>query len=164
MKIRKTARALLFDQRGRLLLVRMHDPNVAAQNGEVVARAYWVTIGGEIDPGEDIESAVQREIAEETGLREVQLGPKVWYAEHVLKVHGQPRLFQETFVVAHTTDTRLSNADWTADEQRVIKGLTWWEMDELFDSTDMFFPTSLKENLLPLTKGIYPPTLLTIEP
>ncbi len=164
MKTRKTARALLFDQRGRLLLVRMHDPNVAAQNGAVLAQAYWVTIGGEIDPGEDVESAVRREIAEETGLREVQLGPKVWYAEHILNVHGEARLFQETFVVAHTTDTRLSNADWTTDECRVIEKLKWWKMEALFASADIFFPMSLKENLLPLTKGLYPPTPLTIQP
>lgn len=164
MRPRKTARALLFDQRGRLLLVRMHDPNVASQSGEVLEDAYWLTIGGEIEPGEDIESAARREIAEETGLREVQLGPEVWYTEHVLNVHGEMRLLQETFVVAHTTDTRLSNTDWTADEHRVIKSLKWWEMDELFASTDMFFPRSLKENLLPLTEGLYPPTTLTIEP
>lgn len=164
MKTRKTARALLFDESGRLLLLRMHDPEVAAQDGRVMARAYWVTIGGEIDPGEAIESAVRREIAEETGLREVQLGPKVWYSEHVLNVRGEARLFQETFVVAHTSDTRLSDADWTADERRVIEKLKWWEMDELFASTDTFFPLSLRENLRPLTKGLYPPATLTIEP
>jgi len=163
MQTRKTARALLFDKQGRLLLVHMHDPNVAAANGEVAPDAYWVTIGGEIDEGEDIFTAVTREIAEETGHTSVRLGPPVWYAEHVLNVHGEPRLFQETFVLAFTEEESLSDAAWTEDERRVIKSLKWWDADELYASRDLFFPTSLKENLLPIFDGIYPATVLRIE-
>tara|TARA_R110002074_G_scaffold358646_3_gene530998 strand:+ start:2137 stop:2631 length:495 start_codon:yes stop_codon:yes gene_type:complete len=164
MQTRKTARALLFDAEGRLLLVRMHDPQVADADGKVVERAYWVTIGGEIDAGEDVMTAVRREIAEETGLTEVRLGAAVWYAEHVLTVKGQPRLFQETFVLAYTDNTELSRAGWTEEEAQVIEHLKWWEMDELFASGDTFFPSSLKENLLPLTDDLLPPAMLTIEP
>ncbi|MDO8421887.1 MAG: NUDIX domain-containing protein [Parvibaculum sp.] len=164
MQTRKTARALLFDAEGRLLLVRMHDPQVADADGKVVERAYWVTIGGEIDEGEDVMTAVRREIAEETGLTEVRLGAAVWYAEHVLMVKGEPRLFQETFVLAYTEDTNLSRAGWTEEETQVIEHLKWWEMDDLFASGDTFFPSSLKENLLPLTDDLLPPTMLTIEP
>lgn len=164
MQTRKTARALLFDKNGRLLLVRMHDPDVGGADGTVVAHAYWVTIGGEIDEGEDVMAAVRREIAEETGLTEVRLGAAVWYAEHVLTVKGEPRLFQETFVLAYTDDTSLSREGWTEEEAKVIQHLKWWEMDELFASGDIFFPSSLKENLLPLTDDLLPPAILTIEP
>jgi 8-oxo-dGTP pyrophosphatase MutT (NUDIX family) len=164
MQTRKTARALLFDKQGRLLLVQMHDPNVAAASGEVVKDAYWVTIGGEIDADEDIFAAVLREIAEETGHVDVRLGPAVWYVEHVLTVKGAPRLFQETFVVAFTDEETLSDAAWTEDERRVIKSLKWWDADELYASRDIFFPTSLKENLLPIFDGVYPATVLRIEP
>ncbi len=164
MQTRKTARALLFDKQGRLLLLRMHDPNVAAASGEVVPDAYWITIGGEIDAGEDVSTALLREIAEETGHKAVRLGPAVWYAEHVLNVHGQPRLFQETFVIAFTDEAELSDAAWTEEERRVIKSLKWWDADELYASRDIFFPTSLKENLLPIFDGIYPATILSIEP
>ena len=164
MKTRKTARALLFDNAGRLLLVKMHDPSVGAADGAVVPHAYWVTIGGEIDAGEDVMVAVAREIREETGLTDVRLGRAVWYAEHVLTVKGEPRLFQETFVLAYTDDTNLSRAGWTEEEAQVIEHLKWWEMDALFASGDTFFPSSLKENLLPLSDDLLPPTLLTIEP
>ena len=165
MQTRKTTRALLFDRDGRLLLVKMHDPLVAGADGRVEPRAYWVTIGGEIDEGETIEAAALREIEEETGLSDVTLGPKVWYAEHVLNVKGHPRLFQETFVVAYTDKTELSSAGFTEEEAQVIQHLKWWDIDELFASGDLFFPSSLKENLLPIVEdGILPTITLTIEP
>ncbi|MGV8995320.1 MAG: NUDIX hydrolase [Parvibaculaceae bacterium] len=165
MNARKTARALLFDKDGRLLLVKMHDPDVAGADGVVEPRAYWVTIGGEIDEGETIEAAALREIEEETGLTGITLGPAVWYAEHVLNVKGTPRLFQETFVVAHTTEVDLSREGWTDEEAHVIQHLKWWDIDELFASRDIFFPSSLKENLLPIIEdGILPAVTLTIEP
>ena len=164
MNTRKTARALLFDADGRLLLVKMHDPSVAAENGAVEALAYWVTIGGEIDEGESLEEAVRREIAEETGFTNVRLGPAVWYAEHVLVVRGTKRLFQETFVLAYTDETKWSTKGWTKDESDVIEHLQWWETDALMASGEKFFPTSLKDNLEPLLRNNVPDKILTIEP
>ena len=74
---RKTARVLLLDGEDRLLLIRMHDPNVGDASGKVLPRAYWVTIGGEMEPGEDIATAARRELMEETGLADARVGPAV---------------------------------------------------------------------------------------
>jgi 8-oxo-dGTP pyrophosphatase MutT (NUDIX family) len=164
MQTRKTARVLLLDTAGRLLLMRMHDPNVGGADGAVLRDAYWVTIGGEIDPGEDIAAAARREVAEETGLDDVRLGPPVWYTEHVLTVRGEPRLLQETFVVAFAESSELSDARWTELERAVVKGLKWWEPHDLSTSGDTFFPTSLKENLPDILAGRYPDGILRIEP
>ena len=164
MQTRKTARALLFDAQDRLLLVRMHDPDVSAGDGHVVPEPYWVTVGGEIDAGEDVASAALREIAEETGLREVRLGGEVWYTEHVLAIRGELRLFQETFVLAHVEETDLSAADWTEDERRVIKGLKWWDVEALVASDEKFFPTSLQTHIEALARGEIPKTTIVIEP
>lgn len=51
---------LVFDHRGRLLLVRR-----ANEPG----RGLWSVPGGRVEPGEDDHAAVVREMAEETGLR-----------------------------------------------------------------------------------------------
>ncbi len=164
MQTRKTARVLLLDKAGRLLLMRMHDPDVGGPDGAVEREAYWVTIGGEIDPGEDIAAAALREVAEETGHATIRLGPPVWYTEHVLTVRGAPRLLQETFIVALTEDEALSDARWTDLERSVVKDLKWWTPRDLMASGDTFFPTSLKENLPEILAGRYPATLLRIEP
>ncbi len=59
--------ALLRDAHGRLLLVRRaHDPG----------RGLWSLPGGRVDPGEEDQQALVREVQEETGLT-VEPGPLV---------------------------------------------------------------------------------------
>jgi 8-oxo-dGTP diphosphatase len=52
--------ALVYDRRGRLLLIRRaHEPG----------RGLWSIPGGRVEPGETDHQALIREVAEETGLR-----------------------------------------------------------------------------------------------
>ena len=51
--------AVAFDESGRLLLVRRANPP---------AQGLWSIPGGRVEPGESAESAVVREVLEETGL------------------------------------------------------------------------------------------------
>lgn len=51
--------ALVYDDSGRLLLVRRANPP---------AQGLWSVPGGRVEPGEDGPAAVVREVAEETGL------------------------------------------------------------------------------------------------
>lgn len=164
MHLRKTARVLLLDREDRLLLIRMHDPNVSDTEGKVLPQAYWVTIGGEMEPGENIATAARRELFEETGLEDVRLGPPVWTTEHVLCVHGKNRLLQETFVLARTDTTVLNRSGWTILEHDVIHDMRWWTLDELQSTTDTIFPTSLVQHLPALLAGDIPASPLEIAP
>jgi 8-oxo-dGTP pyrophosphatase MutT (NUDIX family) len=161
---RKTARVLLFDGDNRLLLIRMHDPDVGDASGKVLERAYWVTIGGEIEPGEDIATAARRELLEETGLANSWIGPPVWTTEHVLCVHGKNRLMQETFVLARTDTTGLDRSGWTELERAVIRDMKWWTLGELTQTRDLIFPTSLAAHLPALIAGDIPASPLAIAP
>jgi 8-oxo-dGTP diphosphatase len=63
--------AVIRDQTGRLLMIlRGHDPG----------RGLWSIPGGRIEPGENDEAAVVREVKEETGL-DVRCGPLLGSAE-----------------------------------------------------------------------------------
>lgn len=52
-------------------------------NGAVLLRLhekynFWMAPGGHIDPGEDVNQAVLREVWEEVGLRVTLIGPSTW--------------------------------------------------------------------------------------
>ncbi len=162
MQTRPTVRILFFDPRGRLLLMRAHDPDVGDESGRISDTSYWFTIGGGIEPGETPADAALREIAEETGHTRFRLGPPVWYRECVLTVKGEKRLFEETFFLAWTEESDLSSENWTALERAVIKDMKWWNMDELMTSGETIYPLCIRDHLPPILEGEYPAALLTI--
>lgn len=63
--IRHAVRVLLLDEHDRLLLFRAEDPGTGA--------VFWFPAGGGIEDGEDAVAAARREVAEETGLTDLQL-------------------------------------------------------------------------------------------
>src|SRR3712207_1500140 len=72
LPIRSAVRALVLDLEDSVLLVRFDFPH----------KRVWAPPGGGIEPGETEEDAVVRELAEECGLREFELGPCVWERTH----------------------------------------------------------------------------------
>ena len=67
-RLRPAVRAVLVDGADRVLLVRF-------QFGE---RVVWATPGGGIEPGEEVLEALRRELLEEVGLAEADIGPALW--------------------------------------------------------------------------------------
>src|SRR6476620_482931 len=65
---RQTIRAAVIDERGRILLLRYGD-----EYGD-----WWVTPGGGREAGEADEQTLRRELEEEIGLVEFDLGPLLW--------------------------------------------------------------------------------------
>lgn len=77
---RVSARAVVVDGEGRVLLIRHSD------NG----RAFHVLPGGRVEPGETAAEAACREVHEETGLR-VDIGDLLWVREYLPERHpGHP--------------------------------------------------------------------------
>ncbi|MEZ4358701.1 MAG: NUDIX hydrolase [Kofleriaceae bacterium] len=65
--------AIIFDARGRVLLI---------ERGRPPGAGLWSVPGGRVELGESLAAAVQREVAEETGLR-VDVGPLVTVVERI---------------------------------------------------------------------------------
>ena len=69
MRLRRSARVFLFDPGGKILLIRF----AAELKGKPFI--FWVTPGGEIEPGEAELAAAERELLEELGIRPELHGP-----------------------------------------------------------------------------------------
>jgi TDG/mug DNA glycosylase family protein len=68
---REAVRAAVIDERRRLLLLRYGD-----EYGD-----WWITPGGGREQGENDEQTLRRELAEEVGLLDFELGPLLWELE-----------------------------------------------------------------------------------
>jgi len=129
---RAAVRALVLDGQDRVLLVQFRD-----DQGQV----WWATPGGGIDEGEDAEAAIRRELAEEAGLVDFELGPQIWQREHVFAWLGRIlRQRERIFLVRIDEHEPAPTADLPAEQ---VFGLRWWTLAELDASTETLVPARL---------------------
>ena len=132
---RQAARALVVDADRRVLLVQYARP--------VGDDTWWGTPGGGIDAGEDEERALRRELVEEVGLHEFELGPLLF--EHTGEFPWARRLFRQrnrTYLVR--VDAHEPEASVDLSEEGVI-GVRWWTLAELGASSERFAPADLPQ-------------------
>jgi 8-oxo-dGTP pyrophosphatase MutT (NUDIX family) len=144
---RRAGRIILLDPQDRVLL--SHD----TWNGE----HWWTTPGGGVEGEEDPGAAALREVAEETGFRDVELGPLVirhhWrglFYDYVLDQH-------EWIYVGRTAGGEPDTSGLEGLELEFMIGFRWWSLDELQATTDTVYPPSLRRVLADVLSG-EPPT------
>jgi TDG/mug DNA glycosylase family protein len=129
---RAAVRALALDSHDRVLLVQFRD-----DQGQV----WWATPGGGIDDGEDAEAAIRRELAEEAGLVDFELGPEIWRREHVFAWLGRIlRQRERIFLVRVDEHEPAPTADLPAEQ---VYELRWWTLAELDGSRETLVPARL---------------------
>jgi len=151
MRERLAARVLLFDPDGRILLMKGRLPSGPS------LPAAWFTVGGGAEPGESVLEAAAREIREETGFTDAELGPVVWRREgpHHL-ASGERVLFKEHYVVARCAGGEPSRAGWDEVERALVDDIRWWALADLRACEEMVHPIGLADLLPDILAGRYP--------
>ena len=142
MRQRRTVRVLLLDPAGRILLMKGRLPSNPAAPG------VWFTLGGGIEPDETLAQAATREIGEETGFGDVEIGPVLGEGEqthHDRK--GRPVRILETYLLARCAGAEPSRAGWNALEREFVDDIRWWTHAELAACQEPVFPADLADML-----------------
>ncbi|MFF3764857.1 NUDIX hydrolase [Streptomyces sp. NPDC001922] len=137
---RTVARVVLLDPDDRILLLHGFEPADPTST-------WWFTPGGGVEEGESLEQAARRELAEETGISEVRLGPLLWRRSCSFPFDGRRWDQNEWYYLARTVRTRTDTGGHTDLERRSVRGLRWWTSEELSATRETVYPTRLAELL-----------------
>lgn len=148
---RRSARVLLVDGAGRILLLRFLT--------ESTDQGYcWLTPGGGVNHDESLPEAAARELLEEVGLAVTPqaLGQPVAHSAGYANFGWASGIFRDDFfyhrVDAHDVDTgRMETLERTHHG-----GHRWWSLDELTSATDPVYPLGLARLLADLLAGDIP--------
>ncbi|MER7572805.1 NUDIX hydrolase [Streptomyces sp. NPDC126514] len=141
--MRKVARVVLLDPEDRILLLHGHEPDDVSDD-------WWFTPGGGVEGDETREQAALRELAEETGITEVELGPVLWRRTCSFPFAGRRWDQDEWYYLARTAEARdvvPGAGSLTELERRSVAGARWWTCQELSQAHETVYPTRLAELL-----------------
>ncbi len=119
----------MLDTEDRILLVRLEFPD----------STFWAAPGGGLEPGETPEEAIRRELDEEVGLVDVELGPIIWERTHVFDFahfYGQHERF--FFVRTKSTDIVPSFSEQELLAEHLAEA-RWWSLQEIREARDERF-------------------------
>ncbi|HEX3969233.1 MAG TPA: NUDIX domain-containing protein [Edaphobacter sp.] len=146
MRKRRTARVMLFEESGAVLLVRFMVPRAA---GEFV---FWALPGGEIETGETEAEAAVREVREELGL-ELQVEGPVYRDSNQFLHQGEMQDNVDFLFRAECGREEPRLIGLTADEREIMKEIRWWSGAEIESSDERIFPVNLAERMREMAVG-----------
>jgi 8-oxo-dGTP pyrophosphatase MutT (NUDIX family) len=121
------------DPDGRVLLVRFEHP--------VTGDSWWVTVGGGIDEGESAGEALRRELHEEAGIGDLEIGAVVHEREHTFPWASRIIRQHERFYAVRVPGVEPRPAIDLSPEG--VTEVRWWTQDELESTDETIVPHEL---------------------
>lgn len=147
---RTAARVVLLDREARIFLMHAVDPADSSK------APWWEIPGGGMDHRETSAEAAMRELAEETGIIDADMGPCIW-VQHVEFDFGGYHFDQDEYIhVAWCDGGDYAPLGLEALEAAAFRGGRWWTLDELEASEVPLLPPRLRELLPPILRGDLP--------
>jgi 8-oxo-dGTP pyrophosphatase MutT (NUDIX family) len=156
---RPAARVVPLTRDGRIFLLEGSDP-LRPLNG-----SWWEIPGGGMEPGESSADAATREMYEECGFSDVEIGPLIW-TQHVEFDFAMYHF--KSFDRIHVAWVERADA-WNpqgleALEAAAFEDGKWWDLDELLDADIRTLPDRLREFLPAIVAGDLPTEPIDISP
>ncbi|HEU5009414.1 MAG TPA: NUDIX domain-containing protein [Gaiellaceae bacterium] len=151
-RIRPATRALVLDEDQRVLLVRFRDDE----------RAFWATPGGGVEEGETDDDALRRELLEEVGLADFDLGQHVWTRSAALAHGGWDGELERIYVIRTPSFEPAPQLTWDELRAEGVTALRWWTLAELEAADVRFAPSRLPLFLRELLVNGPPPEPLDV--
>ena len=159
---RDTARALVIGPQNRVLLIayeaaRDVDP---ARPG---LRKLWFTPGGGLDPGEDHETALRRELEEEIGRGDAPIGRWISWRETPFLLFRKQHFIRERHYLVRLPDNRIDTVRLAQTEDNPVLDVRWWPLADLLATSDVIEPGGFGSLARQVVEGDVPvsPILLT---
>jgi 8-oxo-dGTP pyrophosphatase MutT (NUDIX family) len=135
LRLRRAARLIVLDPAGRALMFRYDVPG---------RDPFWVTAGGECEPGESFRKAARRELFEETGIIVADLGREVArMTPEFVTVEGERVQAYERFFLVRVAEAAIDTSRHTALEQQLMTQHRWFTLGELESWPEAVFPVEL---------------------
>jgi TDG/mug DNA glycosylase family protein len=130
---RPAVRGLIVDADARVLLVQFVN--------DATGDRWWATPGGGVEAGEDDQVALRRELAEEIGLHDFEIGARVW--DKARSFAFQKTLYLQRnniYLVRVHAHHPVPSVDMAAEG---VVDMRWWTLDELESTDERLTPPEL---------------------
>lgn len=140
--VRDTARGLVLDLEGRLLLIA-YEAASDVDPARPGLRRFWFTPGGGREEGESYEEALARELHEEIGVSGMAPGPLVGIREGPLLLFRRQCHVRERHYVVRLPGPEIDASRLPFTEGDPVLDVRWWKLDALEASGEVVEPAGL---------------------
>lgn len=145
--IRRSARIILLDAENRVWMLRINDPR----------RPRWILPGGGVEEGESLEDAARREMWEECGINDAEIGPMVATRKALRQIKGGGHhIACEHYFVVKLKNQAPHSANMLPHEVDDYTEQAWFTAEDIRASYEQVYPVGLADLLDLLARDEYP--------